>query len=152
MTDRRTKIRQWRAYEFMIADHAGVSRRLFVLDRNDGLKDQVASEFGRLPVNTFRINNIAIFLDNNPGTTLIAKRDATGWVTTEIIRLLNQTGFRGKYLIVCDDNTIPMHMVKRLKKIAIDFDLGSTSVKNLVQRHCMNAQDTLPVPFTSAVG
>ena len=150
-------IRKMRVFEFDVEQPSGAHLNVIAIDRDDGLRERLEQAFGAPVQNEVRPRNIGLLIDRVRDGLVIANADTAGYASTEIIRILNQTGFRGEVLFLTNGNTYPLHLLRRLNKLALDFDLSTISMANLLDRVNMTthttAQDSIrPTKLTSAVG
>jgi len=90
------------------------------------------AELGVAPISEFRVRNIGLALSGKRDAIVLTSADNAGYASTEIMRILNQTGFNGELLFLTLGNTYPLHLMRRLNKQALDFDLDTISMANLL--------------------
>ncbi len=127
-------IRQMRVFEFDAQTPSGSSFPLIAIDREDGLRERLETALGSKPIGECRPRNIGLMIDRNSRGTIVMNADNSGYASTEIMRILNLTGLRGELLFITNGKTYPLHLLRRLNKVALDFDLGTISMQNLIVR------------------
>ncbi len=127
-------IRQMRIFAFDVMTPTGKMFPLIGIDRQDGLRDRLSSSFGTEPTSECRPRNIGLMLSDTNANTVVTNADNAGYSSTELMRILNQTGFRGEVLFLSNGNTYPLHLLRRLNNLALDFDLGTISMAALQGR------------------
>ena len=150
-------IRKMRVFEFQVEKPNGDVLPVIAIDREDGLRDRLEQAFDTTAINEIRPRNIGLLIDRMRHGIIVTNADNAGYASTEIMRILNQTSFQGEVLFLTNGNTYPLHLLRRLNKLALDFDLGTISMANLLSRVNVApiniAQDpSLPVKMTSALG
>jgi len=157
MADYYKTIRKMRVFEFNVETPDGSMIHLLAIDRDDGLRERLEQAFGTISKKEVRPRNIGLLIDRMRTSLVITNADNAGYASTEIMRILNQTSFKGEVLFLTNGNTYPLHLLRRLNKLALDFDLGTISMANLLSRVNSTqqhyAQDpSSPSKFTSALG
>jgi len=125
------------------------------IDRTDGLKERLELAFETKATKECRPLNMGLLIDRKKHSIVVTNADNAGYASTEIMRILNQTGFRGEVLFLTNSNTYPLHLLHRLNKLALDFDLGTISMATLLNKINVNAQvptQTQSTKLSSAVG
>jgi len=150
-------IRKMRVFEFDIETPAGERFPLITIDRDDGLRDRIEQAFSTTAHSEVRPRNIGLLIDRIRHGLVVTNADNAGYASIEIMRILNQTGFRGELLFMTNGNTYPLHLLRRLNKLALDFDLGTISMSNLLSRvnstrHSIAQDPSVPSKLTSALG
>ena len=125
-------IRKMRVFEFEVEMSENERRCVFVIDREDDLSTKMEVELGVAPISEFRVRNIGLALSGKRDAIVLTSADNAGYASTEIMRILNQTGFNGELLFLTLGNTYPLHLMRRLNKQALDFDLDTISMANLL--------------------
>lgn len=149
-------VRKWRVFEFDQSDsanaHASSGKRIVVIDRNDHLREDLTLVLEQEADRECRPLNIALLIGGGERCDVVTRFDQSGIAAAEIVRILNKTGFKGQLKFVVDEDTVPLHLTRRLKKLAIDFDLSTTTVSNLaiVPQHAPSPSITQIL--TSAMG
>lgn len=128
------QIRQMRVFSFDVLNQAGKALPIIGIDRQDGLKDRLTSAFGFEPTSECRPRNIGLMLQDTEAELIVTNADNAGYSSTELMRILNQTGFQGELLFLTNGNTYPLHLLRRLNNLALDFDLGTISMATLRSR------------------
>lgn len=152
MTEYSEEFRNMRVFELQIPRQDGSLRQVIAFDNGDGLRDQLENILGYQAVKECRPRNVGLLLGNSQSAMVLANHDPSGRISTEMLRILNQTGFRGQLIFLCDGGTIPLHAARRLKKLALDFDLGALSVTSLFQKITEADNGLAPKMMSSAVG
>lgn len=128
-------VRKWRVFEFRaeksVQELGYAFKRIVVIDRNDQLRDDISDVLNHDAQRECRPLNIGLILDGKDPCDVVTRFDQSGIAAAEIVRILNRTGFKGKLKFVVDEHTVPLHLTRRVKKLAIDFDLSTTTVSNL---------------------
>jgi len=128
-------VRKWRVFEFRAEERAQElihsSNRIVAIDRNDQLREDISDVLKHDAQSECRPLNIGLFVDGEHPCDVVTRFDQSGIAAAEIVRILNRTGFKGQLKFVVDEHTVPLHLTRRLKKLAIDFDLSTTTVSNL---------------------
>lgn len=156
MSNRLNLVGKWRVFDFELESGANrfttKNSHIIVIDRNDGLRDELATSFGFDAASECRPRNIALLIDGHRNVSVVTRCDQSGIAAAEIVRMLNKTGFKGKLLFVCDAQTVPLHLTRRLKNLAIDFDLSTTTVPDLGNAPKMTTDPSTNHILSSALG
>ncbi len=155
MTGYNKIIRKMRVFEFEIETHSGATTSLIAIDRMDGLRERIERTFNVQAVSECRPRNIGLMIERSKHRFVVTSAEKAGYASTELMRILNQTSFQGEVLFLTDGNTYPLHLLRRLNKMALDFDLGTISMANLSNKITMdtiNIAHIEAVTLTSAVG
>lgn len=152
MSEYTNEFRNMRVFEFQVSRQDGTTRQVVAFDNGEGLREQLENILGSQTIKECRPRNVGLLLGNTESGMVLANHDPSGQVSTEILRILNQTGFRGQLIFLCDNGTIPLHAARRLKKLALDFDLGALSVTSLFQKVTEADNKLEPKIMSSAVG
>jgi len=125
-------IRKMRVFEFEIEQPHGEMVSVIAIDRMDGLRERLELAFGTAPVSECRPRNIGLLIERAKHRFVVTGAENAGYSSTELMRILNQTSFQGEVLFLTNGNTYPIHLLRRLNKMALDFDLGTISMATLL--------------------
>lgn len=153
MVEFKNTLRKLRVYKYLIETASGMQKQILVIDRESGeIREQFEAIFEVRPIQECRPRNIGLLLHRQRQSAILTGCDVVGFAITDMLRILNQTGFRGQLLFLCDESAIPLHTARRMKNLALDFDLGSVSVTNLVKKVNEARDITIPRLLASALG
>lgn len=155
MTGYNKIIRQMRVYEFEVETPKGGLISIIAIDRMDGLRERLEIAFDAKPVRECRPRNVGLMIERSKHRYVVTGAEKAGYASTELMRILNQTSFQGELLFLTNGNTYPLHLLRRLNKIALDFDLGTISMATLLNRITSTTQTIArahPNELKSAVG
>lgn len=155
---RHTKIiRKMRVFEFEVETPDGATVPLLAIDRDDGLRVRLEMAFGTKAKKECRPRNIGLMIDKEKHKLVVTNAENAGYASTEIMKILNQTGFTGEVWFLTNGNSYPLHLLRRLNKLALDFDLGTCSVATLLSKlnsttHSTTQNAPQTPKMTSALG
>lgn len=150
-------LRDMRVFEFEVKCSTGHSVPLIGIDRDDGLRERIEQEFDTEVYRTFRPRNIGLLIERERHKLIVTNAENAGYTSTELMKILNQTGFDGEFLFLTSGNTYPLHLLRRLNNLALDFDLATISVATLHDKlnsvpNCVAQDEIQPSHIKSAVG
>ncbi len=157
MTGFAKMLRGMRVFEFEVVCATGVKIPLIGIDRDDGLRERIESTFQAKVTRTFRPRNIGLLIDRQRHKLIVTNAENAGYTSTELMKILNQTGFDGELLFLTSGNTYPLHLLRRLNNLALDFDLATISVATLENKlnshpQCFAQDELQSSEIKSAVG
>ncbi len=116
--------------------------QVLVVDRADGLAEFALARRAFRMVNTYRASSLEVICEKDSDSRVLARLDCSGQSNLELVRLLNQTGFRGVLLFAGPVTSRTQTLMRLLNELAIDFS---------VEHRCFEAlDDALPMTFNAA--